>query len=146
MVSTSLMVDTSSHPRAQLHRCVERSAYGQPEEAIRSFERSIRLSPVDPSMFSKLTGMGIAFICLGRFDEAVSVVKKALRSNPTLAMGYRCLAAALAHLGRDVEARCAATQLLAIEPNFRISEWMMGGGRWQPQIYIEGLRKAGLPD
>ena len=27
MVSTSLMVDTSSHPRAQLHRCVERSAY-----------------------------------------------------------------------------------------------------------------------
>jgi hypothetical protein len=29
MVSTSLMVDTSSHPRAQLHRCVERSAYKQ---------------------------------------------------------------------------------------------------------------------
>lgn len=28
MVSTSLMVDTSSHPRVQLHRCVERSAYG----------------------------------------------------------------------------------------------------------------------
>ncbi|WP_027579875.1 hypothetical protein [Bradyrhizobium sp. Ai1a-2] len=27
MVSTSLMVDASSHPRAQLHRCVERSAY-----------------------------------------------------------------------------------------------------------------------
>jgi hypothetical protein len=27
MVSTSLMVDTSSHPRAQLHRCAERSAY-----------------------------------------------------------------------------------------------------------------------
>ena len=30
MVSTSLMVDTSSHPRAQLHRCVERSAYETP--------------------------------------------------------------------------------------------------------------------
>ncbi|MCP1748483.1 hypothetical protein ABIF99_010480 [Bradyrhizobium japonicum] len=29
MVSTSFMVDTSSHPRAQLHRCVERSAYKQ---------------------------------------------------------------------------------------------------------------------
>ncbi|MHC2407182.1 hypothetical protein ACVMGC_011802 [Bradyrhizobium barranii subsp. barranii] len=29
MVSTSFMVDTSSHPRAQLHRCVERSAYNQ---------------------------------------------------------------------------------------------------------------------
>ncbi|MET3267130.1 glutamate carboxypeptidase [Bradyrhizobium japonicum] len=30
MVSTSFMVDTSSHPRAQLHRCVERSAYVHP--------------------------------------------------------------------------------------------------------------------
>lgn len=27
MVSTSLMVDTSSHPRAQLHRCGESSSY-----------------------------------------------------------------------------------------------------------------------
>src|SRR5215471_2611908 len=30
MVSTSFMVDTSSHPRAQLHRCVEKSAYDLP--------------------------------------------------------------------------------------------------------------------
>ena len=29
MVSTSFMVDTSSHPRAQLHRCVEKSAYDE---------------------------------------------------------------------------------------------------------------------
>jgi transposase len=36
MVSTSLMVDTSSHPRAQLHRCVERSAYDQPARFGRS--------------------------------------------------------------------------------------------------------------
>ncbi|MHC2673208.1 hypothetical protein ACVI1J_005371 [Bradyrhizobium diazoefficiens] len=34
MVSTSFMVDTSSHPRAQLHRCVERSAYGNPPARI----------------------------------------------------------------------------------------------------------------
>ncbi len=34
MVSTSLMVDTSSHPRAQLHRCVERSAYDDAASAI----------------------------------------------------------------------------------------------------------------
>jgi hypothetical protein len=34
MVSTSLMVDTSSHPRAQLHRCVERSAYDDPVRPV----------------------------------------------------------------------------------------------------------------
>jgi adenylate cyclase len=37
---------------------------GQPEEAIRSFERAIRLSPFDPSLDSTLTGIGFAFINL----------------------------------------------------------------------------------
>ena len=32
MVSTSFMVDTSSHPRAQLHRCVEKSAFEENTE------------------------------------------------------------------------------------------------------------------
>ena len=58
---------------------------GQPEEAIRSFERAIRLSPFDPLLFSTFTGMGIAFIGLGRFDEAVAAAKKALRQNQTYA-------------------------------------------------------------
>jgi adenylate cyclase len=49
---------------------------GQPEEAIRSFERAIRLSPFDPWLFIRFTGMGIAFIGLGRFDEAVAAAKK----------------------------------------------------------------------
>ena len=83
---------------------------GQPEEAIRSFERAIRLSPFDPWLFSRFTGMSVAFIGLGRFDEAVAAAKKALRQNQTFAMAYRCLAAALAHLGRDAEARKTVAQ------------------------------------
>ncbi|MCP3386011.1 CpXC domain-containing protein [Bradyrhizobium sp. CCGUVB4N] len=49
MVSTSLMVDTSSHPRAQLHRCVERSAY---ETAAGIYKKPIdeiaETSPYEP--------------------------------------------------------------------------------------------------
>ena len=72
---------------------------GQPEEAIRSFERAIRLSPFDPLLFSTFAGMGIAFIGLGRFDEAVVGGQEGLRQNQTLSAAYRCLASALAHLG-----------------------------------------------
>jgi len=89
--------------------------------------------------------MSAAFIGLGRFDEAVAAAKKALREKHT-SQAYRCLAAALAHLGRDAEARKAVAQLLEIEPHFRISEWVARNGQWQAQMYIEGLRKAGLPD
>jgi adenylate cyclase len=97
---------------------------GQPKDAIRSFERAIRLSPFDPWLFARFTGMGIAFIGLGRFDEAVAAAKNALHTKPTYVTAYCCLAAALAHLGRDAEARKAVAQLLEIEPHFRISEYV----------------------
>jgi adenylate cyclase len=119
---------------------------GQPEEAIPSFERAIRLSPFDPWLFSTLAGMGTAFIGLGRFDEAVVAAKKALQKNQTYGAAYRCLAAALAHLGRDAEARKAVAQLLEIEPHFRISHYLARSGHWRAQMFIDGLRKAGLSE
>jgi adenylate cyclase len=119
---------------------------GQAEEAIRSFERAIRLSPLDPMNFMTFAGLASAFIRLGRFDEAVAAAKKSLRQSQTYTGAYRCLAAALAHLGREAEARGAVVRMLELEPNFRISEWMPGGGQWQSPQFIVGLRKAGLPE
>jgi DNA-binding winged helix-turn-helix (wHTH) protein/predicted Zn-dependent protease len=117
---------------------------GQPEEAIRSFARTIRLSPFDPSPFSAFAGMGVAFIGLGRFDEAVAAARKAVRQNPLFPVTYRHLAIALAHLRREAEAREAAAGLLKLEPGFRISEWP--AGRRLARVYTDGLHKAGLPE
>jgi adenylate cyclase len=119
---------------------------GQPEEAIRSFERRIRLSPFDPLLFATLAGMSVAFIGLGRFDDAVSAAKKALRQNPLFPFTYRCLASALAHLGRDAEASETVAGLLELDPDFRVSERVARGDVLGLQLYIDGLRKAGLPE
>jgi adenylate cyclase len=119
---------------------------GQPEEAIRSFERRIRLSPFDPLLFSTLGGMGVALIGLRRFDEAVSTARKAARQNPLYPFAYRCLASALAHLGREAEAREAVAGLLKLEPDFRISERVPRGALPGLRLYVEGLRKAGLAE
>jgi adenylate cyclase len=56
---------------------------GLPEEAIQSWERAMRMSPVDPLLHHALAGTGYAFIELGRFDEAIVAGKKALRQNPS---------------------------------------------------------------
>jgi len=119
---------------------------GLPEEAIRSFERAIPMSPVDPRLHLTLTGMGMAFIELGRFDEAIVVGKKAQRQNPSYSSAYRCLASAFAHLGRDAEAREAAARVLETDPAFTISAWIARGGYSNAKLLIEGLRKAGLPE
>jgi TolB-like protein len=119
---------------------------GRPEEAIRSFERAARLSPFDPLLFVWLTGMGVAFVGLGRFDEAVAAARKAIGQNRAFAAAFRCLTTALVHLGREAEATEAAARLLELEPGFRISEWAARSGRrYHDQGFIEGLRKAGLP-
>jgi adenylate cyclase len=127
--------------RGQVYRIA-----GLPEEAIRSFERAIRMSPVDPRLHTTLTGIGMAFIELRRFDEAIVVGKKALRQNPSYVATYRCLASAFAHLGRDAEAHHAAARVLEIDPAFTISAFIARGGQSNAKLLIEGLRKAGLPE
>jgi adenylate cyclase len=119
---------------------------GLPEEAVRSFERAIRASPVDPLLHRPLTGMGMALVELARFDEAVVAARKALRQNPFFSPTYCCLASAFAHLGRDAEAREAAARLLEVDPASTISSWIAQGGRSNAKLLIEGLRKAGLPE
>jgi adenylate cyclase len=119
---------------------------GLPEEALPSLERAIRMSPVDPLLHQPLTGMGYAFVELGRFDEAIVAGKKAQRQNSSFPPAYRCLASAFAHLGRDAEAREAAARLLEVDPSFTISAWIARGGQSNAKLMIEGLRKAGLPE
>ena len=131
---------------AWLHRGWVYRVAGLPEEAVRSFERSVRMSPVDPLLYASFTGMGCAFIELGRFDEAILAGKKAQRQNPSFSAAYRCLASAFAHLGRDAEAREAAARLLEVDPAFTISAWIARGGQSNAKLLIEGLRKAGLPE
>jgi TolB-like protein len=115
---------------------------GHYEEAIQSFERSMRLSPLDPMRYALLAGIALGLVSLGRFDEAVVAARKSLSMNPALTMSHRCLAAALAQLGQEAEARKAAAHLMQIAPRVRTSE---RGARW-PQLLVDGLRKAGLPD
>jgi len=126
--------------RGQVYRIA-----GLPEEAIRSFERAIRMSPVDPRLHTTFTGIGQALIELRRFDEAIVVGKKALRQNLHVAT-YRCLASAFAHLGRAAEAHDAAARVLEIEPAFTISAYIARGGLSNAKLLIEGLQKAGLPE
>jgi adenylate cyclase len=122
------------------------SVAGLPEEAVRSFERATRMSPVDPLLYRLFSGMGASFIELRRFDEAIIAGKKAVRLNLSFSPAYCCLASAFAHLARDAEAREAAARVLELDPAFTISARMGRRRQSHVKLLIEGLRKAGLPE
>ncbi|MBR0719760.1 winged helix-turn-helix domain-containing protein [Bradyrhizobium liaoningense] len=129
------------HCRGNVYRIA-----GLPEEAVRSYERAVRMSPVDPQLHFTFYGMSMAFIELGRFEEAIVAGKKALRKTPSFPPTDRCLVSAFAHLGRHAEAREAVARVLEIDPAFTISKYIARGGQSNVTLYIEGLRKAGLPE
>jgi adenylate cyclase len=84
---------------------------------------------------------------LCRFDEAVAFFKRALRQNSSDGIAFRGLASALAHLGRDAEARETLARLLEVDPAFTISSWIARRANLSNmKLQIEGLRKAGLPE
>lgn len=118
---------------------------GLPEEAIRSFERAIRMSPVDPLLHMTFLGIAHALMGLERFDEAIVALKKVARLNPSFMPAYRGLASAFAHLGRDADARAAAARVLEIDPSFTISAHIARVPK-SSKVIVEGLRKARLPE
>jgi adenylate cyclase len=145
MIDRAVALNPNSFNAWHCRGWVYRNA-GLPEEAIRSFERAFRMSPLDPRLQFTFAGIGMALIELGRFDEAIVAGKKALRHNPFFSSTYRCLASAFAHLGRDAEARETAMRLVELDPAFTISAWIARGGQSNSKLMIEGLRKAGLPE
>jgi adenylate cyclase len=145
MVDRAVALNSNSYLASTAKGWVYKIA-GLPAEALPSFERAIRASPIEPRLYLTLVGMALALIELRRFDEAIVAGKRALRQNTSHAGNYRCLASAFAHLGRNAEAREAATHVLEFEPGFTISSWIARGGQTNSKLLIEGLRKAGLPE
>ena len=121
---------------------------GEAERAIDWGERGIRLSPFDPWITAALHGMFLGHFLRGRYEDAATAVRRAIRSKPGFSISHMMLAAALARLGRIDEARLAANQVLALQPNFGIGAQCDAVGA-VPDLaaaLTESLRAAGLPD
>src|SRR5215475_9114018 len=69
--------------------------------------RAMRLSPLDPLMFSMQQVNALAHFVAGRYAEAATWAKKAFREQPNLLATMRMLAATNALCGRLDEARKA---------------------------------------
>jgi adenylate cyclase len=117
---------------------------GRPEEAVELVEKAMQLNPSYPRWY--VWDLGIALYVARRYEEAVKTLK---RSEPPNAMVYRWLAASYAQLGRESEAGEAAAEYLKRTPDFSIAkhlEIVPFRNAEDRDHYLDGLRKAGLPE
>jgi adenylate cyclase len=122
---------------------------GRAAEGIASFEKAIKLSPLDPLSFNSYVGLGIGNFAEGRPAEAVRWTERAMREKAGMTWAYRDLAAFHAEAGEIDKARDAAGKLLATRPGLTLTHAADALKFMEPQLlkrYLAGLRAAGIPD
>ncbi|WP_367276938.1 adenylate/guanylate cyclase domain-containing protein [Bradyrhizobium sp.] len=116
------------------------------EQAQRSVElmhKAMRLNPHYPDWY--LWYLADAYDTLGQPENVIATIQR--MHDPS--EGQRMLAANFAHLGMTREAQAAAREVLRLHPGFKIGVWRERPPYRDKAIierYVEGLRKAGLPD
>ena len=120
---------------------------GEAERAVDWAGRALRISPFDRLNYVSYLALAVAHFLRGRYDEAAHDARRAIRSSPNLSTNYSLLAAALAKLGRNEEAKAIALQALARDPSFSAAKVCVALGF--PTALAEPLADAwsaaGLP-
>ena len=121
---------------------------GRLDEAIEQFEISIRLSPHDPFRWAFYSYRSLAHLFRLEFAEAASWARKSVQIQNAQYWARAHLVAALGHLGDENQARTAVIDLMRIKPEFSLAfarEHLFYLKRSeQIEIYVDGLRRAGL--
>ena len=118
------------------------------ERAIESFDRMIRLSPLDPLRISAWNGSSHAFFRLSRHEEGCAAAMKSIQFDAN-AHSLATFAINAVRAGRKEEANKAISRLLKLQPGFRTSHVSEAFPvRWPERRadIAAALRDAGLPD
>jgi TolB-like protein len=125
---------------------------GRAEETEVHVNEALRLSPRDTYAGYWMVWVGLAKLGLGADAEAVTWLNRGLERNRNYPIGHFRLAAALALLGSQSEARAAARAGLVLDPTFTMRRYRAGASSdnliylaGRERIY-EGMRTAGIPE
>lgn len=133
---------------AWIARCWVSVMRADPERGVESFERMMRLSPLDPLKPAFVTGVAHCRWFQGRFEEGRELAKEALQIRQDLQPFASYIVNSVA-LGDLPEARETARRLLEFDPSFRMSGaaaiFLIRSPEYREK-FLGALRAAGLPE
>jgi TolB-like protein len=120
---------------------------GRPEEGIGLVKKAMRLDPHYPPTY--LNYLGRAYFEMGKHEDAISALKESLNRDPDFMYARLVLAVLYSELGRKEEAQAEVAEALRISPRVSMEgqrERMAFKDQAVLERFIDGLRKAGLPE
>ena len=149
-----LLVDRALELDVNLAIAWQRSGWvrgyaGDPEGAIESLNKAIRLNPLDPRVFLTQSAMAFAHFIAGRDDEAAHWAAMALRIKLNWLPALRMAIASNAMRGRTDEAERVLKLYFSIDPKVsitKICEFYPMRRDVDRQRLVLAMRKAGMPD
>jgi tetratricopeptide (TPR) repeat protein len=120
---------------------------GKHEESLATISKAYRLNPRYSQIYMYVESL--ALFVGGRYEEAAALLEKAVERNPAFDRVHMLLASAYSHIGRIDDAEWAVTEALTLRPGLTLGDERRNAGFKQSEhtdSYIEGLRKAGLPE
>jgi TolB-like protein/class 3 adenylate cyclase/Flp pilus assembly protein TadD len=126
---------------------------GRAEESEGHVQEGIRLSPRDSNLHVWAMLGGVAKLCLGDDEAAVTWLRRSTEANRNFPLPQFLLANALEHLGQKEAARSAAAAGLALDPAFTVRRVRMMFTslsdnpvyRAQVERVFDGMADAGVP-
>jgi tetratricopeptide (TPR) repeat protein len=118
--------------------------FGESARAVGLAERSLKLNPHYPDWYNQ--GLGFVYFFGEQYDKAVKY--RSLVKEP-LALDYAYLAMAYAYLGRTGDAGAAAANAVKLDPSWVAERYLSEAGGYadkEAELFVNGARKAGLPD
>jgi adenylate cyclase len=133
---------------------VASSFLGRPQEALDYADKAMRLSPRDPNLYAFYLNKGFALSLLDQDDQAIGWLRRAVAAAPQWPLPQVLLAAALSLTGHESEARDVLNRYLSLTWTRArtISQFKEQMPSNNPLFlafaarFVEGLRKAGMPD
>ena len=123
---------------------------GEHQTAVEHAQKSLRLNPLDLWTPTAHNVLAFAHYFLGRYELAADAAGESLQVRPQSATGLRIGAAALAMAGRVDQAVALRIRLQSVDPDLRLSNVSSRLGPYRRAediaLFVEGLRRAGLPD
>jgi TolB-like protein len=127
-----------------------KACLGDYDTGIQHAAFAMRLSPLDPRLFAWQFSTALAHLLAGRYEEAATWAARSLHHHPGYIAPLRVAAASHALAGQPDMAQAAMKRIRELDPALRASTLdevlppsQRAGDR---TLYVEGLRKAGLPE